>query len=206
MLQKKQDEWNNLSVEKKLAYLEDIIVNLQFLEPTLVETANKVHNAGDYPAYQYQGVSLSTLLMGGNMDKMLDLYRTIIKTGKPPVVEADRSVDGCEIVVLKPRTLPDKILDQKKELFIKKGKKVTQYDITDNEPGTVGILGPGNFESLGEILESMFLHGKTCVFKSNHVNRILTEQAYPLIFHKLVKDGYLGFVSGGIAPGAQMCG
>jgi hypothetical protein len=94
---------------------------------------------------------------------------------------------------------------QKGEIWVEPGVHLSQGKPGEGtEPKLVAILGPGNIEGMNEPLDVLFCQNNVTVFKSNPVNALLTDAIYPIVFHKLVEDGFIGFCTGGVEVGAAL--
>lgn len=154
---------------------------------------------------------MNLVLCGQGISKLILLYESLIARGAPPAPKSVRKFKDVFIAKVFPFDFFDFFFSgfggQKGEIWLAPGCAVEQ----EKQPGAqghaklCGILGPGNIEGFQEPFEQLFVQGNVCIFKSNPVNAILTDEIYPIVFKSLIDLGYIGFASGGAEIGEFIC-
>lgn len=154
---------------------------------------------------------MNLILSGQGVAKLIALYESLVATGAPPAPKKVRQVKNVQVAQVFPFDAFDFLFSgfgkMRGELWLEPGKPFGQEKSpgAGSPPALCGILGPGNIEGLQEPFEQLFAQGNVCIYKSNPVNAHLTDAIYPLVLHRLVDEGYIGFVSGGVETGTVIC-
>jgi len=213
-----KDEWAKLSIQRKQAYLRQIIDRQVAVAERQVAAAVEAKGipqgsalegeewaAGPYSAVRYPNLLLKTL-------------DQIITHGRPKTRNRTiRTRPGGQVVVkVFPFTMADRLLYKGFRGEVWMHKDVTIENLEEHKAGfykqetpegkVVLVLGAGNVASIGflDILTKLYVEGRVCLFKLNPVNEYLGPFVEEVLAD-LIHDGFVQVVYGGIDVGEYLC-
>ncbi len=204
----KKATWRAVPLAQKLSYLKGIHQRLAQHRRRWQQLSNEVRGTTGVFANGSNGQSI--LLAGMWINGLIALYTELVATGKPPAPAKVHRFKDVTVAKVWPITFSEKLFTAASSAYgelycnVKEGEPLQHALPVEGEPQLVGILGPGNIEGALEPLEILFLKGSVCVYKSNPVNALLTDELYPIIFEELLRDDYIGFIAGGAETGAAL--
>lgn len=148
----------------------------------------------------------SAMLISNWLGVIREYYDSIVKTGAPPPplgvreMPSDAGQSKRFIVKVGPKGLLHTTLVTYGSMELIVEGPVEQEMLHEKPPGVTAVLGAGNFDGPVDLLTSLFVENKVCIYKASPFNSLLME---PLrkIFEPLIEYGYAAFVFGDAAEG-----
>ena len=216
VLKQQKDAWAQLSVARKVDYLQSVMDGYGRVAAPQVEASNRAKGipensltAGEEWAHLYLVVRTLRLLR--------DTLRQIAESGEPrfPKGWLRRRQNGQVIARVFPLDLPDRILYPGFRGEIWMQPSVTLENIGEHTagyyrraaPGRVAlVLGAGNVAAIAptDLAQKLFAEGCVCLFKHNPVN----EYQAPYLeeaFGRLIREGFVRTCTGGADVGEYLC-
>ncbi|CDJ50326.1 hypothetical protein, conserved [Eimeria brunetti] len=224
----KKDEWASLPPEKKLNILDLLMDNLnancEELQAASIAKRDGEGNASSSPSYasldpqnlkvlQYCSSAShwlhSGMLISNWLGIIREYYEAIIKTGAPPQPLQVREAPTPEgkpqryFVKVGPRGLLHSTLVTCGSMEVMVEGPVEEELIHQRKAGVAAVLGAGNFDGPVDLLTSLFIENKVCIYKVSPFNSVLLS---PLnkIFLPLIENDYAAFICGGVEEGSAL--
>ncbi|CDJ37125.1 hypothetical protein, conserved [Eimeria tenella] len=145
----------------------------------------------------------SSMLVSNWLSIIREYFEAVVKTGAPPPPLAVREAPAEEgkpqrhIVKVGPSGLLHTTLVTCGSLELMVEGPVEQELLHERPPGVAAVLGAGNFDGPVDLLTSLFIENKVCIYKLSPFNARLLE---PLekIFAPLLEANFAAFIFGGV--------
>lgn len=225
---KKKNEWAELPPEKKLELLDRLMDNLEEnceqLQAASIIKRDGEGNSSSSPSYaslepQYlsalQNSSScvhwlhSSMLLSNWLGIIREYFDSVVKTGAPPApleVKEAPTPEGKPqryFVKVGPKGLLHTTLVTCGSMELLVEGPIEQEMIHQRPPGLTAILGAGNFDGPVDLLTSLFIENKVCVYKMSPFNAGLLDPLSKL-FAPLLDADYCAFIFGGAEEGAAL--
>ncbi|XP_026192240.1 uncharacterized protein LOC34618895 [Cyclospora cayetanensis] len=222
----KKTEWACLSPARKLEILDLLLDNLyahceELQEASIIKRDGETDTAPAYDALEpheltaLQNSSRSThwlhssMLIGNWLVIIREYFEAVVKTGAPPKPVAVREMPTEEgkpqrfLVKVGPQGLLHTTLVTYGSMELMVEGPVEQEMLHEKPPGVSAILGAGNFDGPIDLLTSLFIENRVCVYKVSPYNSLLLD---PLnkVFAPLTENGYAAFIYGGPDEGKAL--
>src|SRR5437867_3099770 len=216
-LQSHKDAWVLLTIDDRVAILDDLIKDFAAIAPRWVAGSLQAKGVReDAPAAAEEWV-LGPWPILKNLSQLRQSLIDIKNIGHPRIPGPVTTLpDGQVVAQVYPQTLYDRLFSNgvTAEIWMEPGVTVEELPKTQalayqeqKHQGKVAlVLGAGNVSSIGpmDILYKLFVEDQVVVLKTNPVNVYLG----PLIeesFRALIELGFLHVVYGGAEEGAYLC-
>src|SRR2546428_1554611 len=216
-LQAHKDAWVMLTIDDRVAILDDLIKDFAAIAPRWVAVSLQAKGIREgVPAAAEEWV-LGPWSILKNLSQLRQSLIDIKNIGHPkiagPVITRP---DGQVVAQVYPQTVYDRLSSNgaTAEIWMEPGVTVEELPKTQafvyqeqKHQGKVAlVLGAGNVSSIGpmDILYKLFVEDQVVILKTNPVNAYLA----PLMeesFRVLIEPGFLRIVNGGAAEGAYLC-
>ena len=216
-LQAHKDAWVLLTIDDRVAILDDLIKDFAAIAPRWVAVSLQAKGIREgVPAAAEEWV-LGPWSILKNLSQLRQSLIDIKNIGHPkiagPVITRP---DGQVVAQVYPQTVYDRLSSNgaTAEIWMEPGVTVEELPKTQafvyqeqKHQGKVAlVLGAGNVSSIGpmDILYKLFVEDQVVILKTNPVNAYLA----PLMeesFRVLIEPGFLRIVNGGAAEGAYLC-
>lgn len=204
-ISKNTRKWRNLPAADKLRYLQDMQTVLRVNADEVVAKSAELRGWKGTIAEggaSLLGLGIAATFLGG----LIEVYTDLAKKGVAPGPISRRKVDDVEVAQVAPRDLWQKVTNPMVvELWGEAGKHLSQSGGPEGGDGMIeAVLNPGNFEGPVDVLYKLFVEGNVVVAKSHPVNALCVDFLSSRLFAALVRDGYVGLLSGGPEVGQRL--
>lgn len=211
-----KDTWARLPVDRKVAMLETLKVNVGAAAGEWVSLAAQAKGltAGSHLAGEEWISGPWAVLYAIN--RYLRTLRSIAADGVPALAPMHQRADGRVVMRVFPHDVYDRVLLSGITAEVWMQPDVTPQDVQSsagafyrnaNPSGRVAlVLGAGNISSIAplDVLYKMIADGCVCILKMNPVNAYLGP-VFERIFSEFYDAGFLRFAYGGAETGAYLC-
>jgi acyl-CoA reductase-like NAD-dependent aldehyde dehydrogenase len=187
-------KWAATSIEERLRLLREVQSNLQSFKDELGVAEAKTRNDRiSDPLFSKEfGLVLTVLPVGNNVAASIDLYETLLKTGKMiqplSASKVENSQEDLTDLHVFPRTYKESFLYSTRKDILRVRGEPKQVSPMEKESGIVGCLGAGNFSGALEIIKALFYDNCVVVHKPHPVNaeanKVWEKVLKPLVDHK----------------------
>ncbi len=216
-LQSHKDAWVMLTIDDRVAILDDLIKDFAAIAPRWVAVSLQAKGIREGVPAAAEEWALGPWPILKNLSQLRQSLIDIKNIGHPkipgPVIARP---DGQVVAQVYPQTVYDRLFSNgaTAEIWMEPGVTVEELPKTQafvyqeqKHQGKVAlVLGAGNVSSIGpmDILYKLFVEDQVVILKANPVNAYLA----PLMeesFRVLIEPGFLRIVNGGAAEGAYLC-
>jgi acyl-CoA reductase-like NAD-dependent aldehyde dehydrogenase len=216
-LQAHKDEWVRVSVQQRIALLEQLISNFVAVAPRWVTASLEAKGMSADASIAGEEWMAGAWPVVKNLRLLRQALIDIETYGRPRIPGPVKTLPNQQVAAqVFPQTSYDRLFFSgiSAEIWMQPGVSAetlpqTQavcYQNKQHDGKVALVLGAGNVASIGpmDILYKLFVEDQVVMYKANPVNAYLG----PLIaesFRALVEAGYLRLAYGGAAEGAYLC-
>jgi hypothetical protein len=192
-------------IEERLRLLREVQANMLALKDEIGAAEAKTRNdrLADPLFTKEDGVVVSIVPVGNNVTASIDLYETLLKTGKMIQPLSTSKVENTEANLTDlnvfPRTYKESLLYATRKDFLRVKGDPKQVNPMDKETSIIGILGGGNISGALEIIKALFYNNCVVVFKPHPLN-VETNKVWEKAFQPLVEHKALAFCDADQGP------
>ncbi|KAL8425947.1 hypothetical protein Efla_000924 [Eimeria flavescens] len=216
-----KNEWASLAPARKLELI-DLLLDALYANVDSLQNASMEKRDGPpeaAPAYvalsKHEAKTLqhaskashymhSAMLISNWLACIREYYDSVVKTGTPPSPLAVRELPAVKgepqrfAVKVGPKGLLHTTLVTYGSMELIVEGPVEQELLHEQPAGVTAVLGAGNFDGPVDLLTSLFIENKVCIYKASPMNALLLE---PLkkIFAPLIEHNYTAIIIGDVA-------
>ncbi|KAL8445266.1 hypothetical protein Emag_005155 [Eimeria magna] len=217
----KKGEWAALAPARKLELLDLLLDNLNANLELLQEASKEKRDGPSEAAPSYATLSKdevkvmqnaskaahylhSAMLISNWLGVIREYYDAVVKTGAPPPPMSVRELPTEKgqpqrfAVKVGPKGLLHTTLVTYGSMELIVEGPVEQELLHQRPAGVTAVLGAGNFDGPVDLLTSLFIENKVCVYKASPMNTVLLEPM-KRIFAPLLEHDYAAILIGDVA-------
>ncbi|KAL8450073.1 hypothetical protein Emed_002655 [Eimeria media] len=217
----KKGEWAALALARKLELLDLLLDNLNANLELLQEASKEKRDGPSETAPSYAALSKdeakvlqnaskaahylhSAMLISNWLGVIREYYDAVVKTGAPPPPMSVRELPTEKgqpqrfAVKVGPKGLLHTTLVTYGTMELIVEGPVEQELLHQRPAGVTAVLGAGNFDGPVDLLTSLFIENKVCVYKASPMNTLLLEPM-KRIFAPLLEHDYAAILIGDVA-------
>jgi acyl-CoA reductase-like NAD-dependent aldehyde dehydrogenase len=190
----KPDQWAATSLQKRLAILEQVQLNMLRYAPELAAADGRMKNdlVGEEIYSEGLNVNGTVGLIGSIVAATIDVYHSIAKGNMMAAKQITEVGDGTYDVEVFPQTAKDRVTAGRQRGHLRVKGEPTQANPLEKPAGVVAVLGAGNYSASIETVKALSWENKAVIHKPHPLNTE-SDAVWQKVFAPLVELGALAF-------------